>query len=191
VPLSAIKLLGPHLVADVVAAAAVAWLAGVTPDSMTRAVGAFTGLEHALEPVIEIAGVRFVNDSKATNVAAARRAIESFGPGLVTIMGGRFKGGDLGELVAPLEERRATVVAIGEARPLLHEALGGRVPVRDAADMHSAVRTAFGLSTSGGVVLLAPACASFDMFQDYAERGRVFKQEAQRLDTEWTDAREQ
>ena len=107
VPLASIRLLGPHLVADVLAAAAVAWLAGVKPDAMTRAVEGFTGLEHALEPVVECGGVRFVNDSKATNVEAARRAIESFGPGLVVIMGGRFKGGDFGELAAPLHERQA------------------------------------------------------------------------------------
>ena len=191
VPLASIRLIGPHLVADVVAATAVAWLAGVTPDAMTRAVEGFTGLEHALEPVVEVGGVRFVNDSKATNVESARRAIESFGPGVVAIMGGRFKGGDLSGLAAPLEHRRATVVAIGEARPLLHEALGARVPVRDAADMRAAVRTAFGLATPGDVVVLAPACASFDMFRDYAERGRVFKQEAMRLQEEWNGAREQ
>jgi UDP-N-acetylmuramoylalanine--D-glutamate ligase len=191
VPLASIRLLGPHLVADVLAAAAVAWLAGVTPDAMTRAVEGFSGLEHALEPVIEVAGVRFVNDSKATNVEAARRAIESFGSGVVAIMGGRFKGGNLEDLAAPLKERDAVVVAIGEAKPLLHEALGAFVTVREAEDMRSAVRTAFGLSSPGGVVVLAPACASFDMFRDYAERGRVFKQEAQQLAKEWNDASEQ
>ena len=191
VPLSSIRLLGPHLVADVLAASCVAWLAGVGAEAMTRAVEGFTGLEHALEPVVEIAGVRFVNDSKATNVEAARRAIESFGSGLVAIMGGRFKGGNLGELRQPLRERQATVVAIGEARPLLHEALESDVTITDAADMHSAVRTAFASALPGGVVVLAPACASFDMFRDYAERGRVFKQEALRLQEEWTSAREQ
>jgi UDP-N-acetylmuramoylalanine--D-glutamate ligase len=191
VPLASIKLLGPHLVADVLAAAAVAWLAGVKPDAITRAVEGFTGLEHALEPVVECGGVRCVNDSKATNVEAARRAIESFGAGLVAIMGGRFKGGDLGELAAPLQERQATVIAIGEARPLLHDALDASVTVRDAADMSSAVRTAFGVAAPGSVVVLAPACASFDMFVDYAERGRVFKQEAMRLAAEWSGAREQ
>jgi UDP-N-acetylmuramoylalanine--D-glutamate ligase len=191
VPLASIKLLGPHLVADVLAAASIAWLAGVTPDAMTRAVEGFTGLEHALEPVVEVGGIRFVNDSKATNVEAARRAIESFGPGLVAIMGGRFKGGDLRDLIEPLKEREASVVAIGEARPLLHEALGQSVTVRDAADMRAAVQTAFGIASPGSVIVLAPACASFDMFVDYAERGRVFKQEAQRLEAEWNSAREQ
>src|SRR5262249_10516524 len=102
VPLTSIRLLGAHLVADVVAAAAAASLAGVDAASMTRAVEGFTGLEHALEPAGEIGGVRFVNDSKATNIEAARRAIESFEPGLVVILGGRFKGGSFGDLRAAL-----------------------------------------------------------------------------------------
>jgi UDP-N-acetylmuramoylalanine--D-glutamate ligase len=191
VPLSSIRLLGPHLVADVVAASAVASLAGVTGADMTRAVAGFSGLEHALEPAGEISGVRFVNDSKATNIEAARRAIESFGPGLVVILGGRFKGGDFGDLAAPLAERQATVIAIGESRPLIREALEGRVPLHDAEDLHAAVRTAFASAAPGGVVVLAPACASFDMFTDYAERGRVFKQEVQRLEQEWSSGREQ
>jgi UDP-N-acetylmuramoylalanine--D-glutamate ligase len=157
---------------------------------MTSAVEGFTGLEHALEPVAEVGGVLFVNDSKATNVEAARRAIESF-DSLVVIMGGRFKGGALEVLRAPLSERAATVVAIGEARPLLREALAGVVPVREADDMATAVRTAFASAAPGAAVVLAPACASFDMFGDYAERGRVFKQEVLRLQEEWNGVREQ
>jgi UDP-N-acetylmuramoylalanine--D-glutamate ligase len=185
VPTASIRLLGRHLVADVLAAAAVASLAGVDAAAMTRAVETFTGLEHALEPVMEIGGVRFVNDSKATNVEAARRAIESVGEGAVVILGGRFKGGSLADLTDPLVGRRAVVIAIGEARPLIREALGGSVPVHEAADMSAAVRTAFASAAPGGVVVLAPACASFDMFRDYAERGRVFKQEVARLREEW------
>jgi UDP-N-acetylmuramoylalanine--D-glutamate ligase len=190
-PLSSIRLLGPHLVADVLAAAAVAWLAGVDAGAMTRAVEGFTGLEHALEPVGDIGGVRFVNDSKATNIEAARRAIESFDDGVVVILGGRFKGGDFRELAGPLQARHATVVAIGEARPLITGALGDAVPVHEAGDMSAAVRTAFASASPGHTVVLAPACASFDMFRDYAERGRVFKQEVLRLEEEWSVTREQ
>jgi len=189
VPLSAVKLLGRHLLADVLAAAAVASLAGVGPDAMTRAVAGFTGLEHALEPIGEIGGVRFVNDSKATNIESALRAIESFGDGLVVILGGRFKGGDFGDLRGALQARRASVVAIGESAPLVHRALDGAVPVRDAADMVAAVRTGFALAGPGHTVLLAPACASFDMFRDYAERGRVFKREVAKLKEEWSGTR--
>ncbi|HJR61563.1 MAG TPA: UDP-N-acetylmuramoyl-L-alanine--D-glutamate ligase [Vicinamibacterales bacterium] len=190
VPLSAIRLLGRHLVADVLAASAVASLAGVDAAAMTEAVEGFKGLEHALEPVSEIAGVLFVNDSKATNVEAARRAIESF-ESVVVIMGGRFKGGSLGDLRDPLIARGATVVAIGEARPLIRAAFGDALPVHDAADMSAAVRTAFACAAPGASVVLAPACASFDMFRDYAERGRVFKQEVLRLEEEWNGVREQ
>ena len=191
VPLSSIRLLGPHLVADVLAAAAVASLVGVDAGAMTRAVEGFTGLEHALEPVVDVAGVRFVNDSKATNIEAARRAIESFEDGLVVILGGRFKGGDFRDLLPPLAARHATVIAIGEARPLIHDALGNGVPVHEADDMRTAVRKAFTSAAPGRTVVLAPACSSFDMFRDYAERGRVFKQEALRLQEEWKSTREQ
>ena len=191
VPLAAIRLLGPHLVADVLAASAVAWLAGVDAAAMTRAVEGFIGLEHALEPVGDVGGVRFVNDSKATNIESARRAVESFDDGVVVILGGRFKGGDFRDLLDPLESRRATVVAIGESRPLIVDALGGRIAVHEAADMSAAVRTAFASASPGHTVVLAPACASFDMFRDYAERGRVFKQEVLRLQEEWNVTREQ
>ena len=190
VPLSAVKLLGRHLLADVVAAAAVASIAGVEPAAMTHAVETFTGLEHALEPVIAIGGVRFVNDSKATNIEAAARAIASFEPGLVVILGGRFKGGEFSDLREGLAARGASVVAIGEARPLIHAALEPAIVVHDAADMPAAVRTAFALASPGHTVLLAPACASFDMFKDYAERGRVFKQAVAKLEDDWSGTRE-
>ena len=191
VPLSSVKVLGRHLLADVVAAAAVASLAGVEASAVTRAVENFTGLEHALEPVAEIGGVRFINDSKATNVEAALRAIESFEPGLVVVLGGRFKGGDFADLRRALVERSASVVAIGEAAPLVRKALAPALAVHDAADMVAAVRTAFALASPGDTVVLAPACASFDMFKDYAERGRVFKREVARLQDEWVGTREQ
>jgi UDP-N-acetylmuramoylalanine--D-glutamate ligase len=175
-PLSAVRLIGPHLVTDVLAAAAVADIFGVSPEAMTKAVAAFPGLEHALEIVREIDGVRFVNDSKATNVEAAQRSVESFARDLVVILGGRYKGGDFGLLREPLRARQGTVVAIGEARPLIHQALADTVLVRDAETMDDAVRLAFASTVPGGTVLLAPACSSFDMFHDYAERGRRFKE---------------
>ncbi len=176
VPLDAVRLIGPHLVDDVMAAAAVGRIAGAKPAAMTEAVGAFPGLEHAMELVAEAGGVRFVNDSKATNVVSALRSIESFERGVVPIIGGRFKGGDLRLLREPLRRRARAVVAIGEARPLVREALEGAVEVREAASYEIAIEEAFELAKPSGVVLLAPACASFDMFRDYAERGRRFKE---------------
>ena len=181
VPLSAIHLLGPHLVGDVMAAATVGAIAGAAPAAMTAAVESFSGLEHAMELVADVHGVRFVNDSKATNVEAALRSIESFDGGLVPIIGGRFKGGDLGLLRDSLRARAKAVVAIGEARPLVREALSGAVEVHEADSFASAIARAHELAKPSGVVLLAPACASFDMFKDYAERGQRFKEEVKRL----------
>ena len=181
VPLDAIHLLGPHLVDDVMAAATVGSIAGAAPAAMTAAVESFEGLEHAMELVAEVDGVRFVNDSKATNVESALRSIESFAGGLVPIMGGHFKGGDLTSLRAPLQARARAVVAIGEARPRLRDAFAGAVALREAGTLDEAVRIAFEIARPAGVVLLAPACASFDMFRDYAERGRVFKDAVARL----------
>jgi UDP-N-acetylmuramoylalanine--D-glutamate ligase len=133
-----------------------------------------------MEPVATIDGVRFVNDSKATNVDAATRSIESF-QGVVAIVGGKFKGGDLRDLAAPLAARGRAVVAIGEARSLVREALASTVPVVEASSLDEAVRLAWDLARPDGVVLLAPACASFDMFVDYADRGARFKAEVRRL----------
>ena len=181
VPLDAIHLIGPHLVVDVMAAATVGTLAGAAPSAMTSAVDAFSGLEHAMELVTEVDGVRFVNDSKATNVEAALRSIESFASNLVPIIGGRFKGGDLRLLREPIAARARAVVAIGEARPLVEAALGDVVNVHQADSLAAAVVEAFELARPAGTVLLAPACSSFDMFRDYAERGRRFKTEVARL----------
>ena len=203
VPLSSIRLIGRHLIADVMAAATVAQIAGVPADAMVRAVESFTGLEHALEPVAVVNGVRFVNDSKATNVEAAQRAIESFGGGLVVIMGGRFKSGDFSLLREPLRSRSARVIAIGEAAPLIASAFEGAVSVERESTLEGAVRRGYELARAEGrdaargegaprlenVVLLAPACASFDMFRDYAERGQAFKKAVLSL-VEANDARE-
>ena len=111
----------------------------------------------------------------------ATRAIESFERDLVPIIGGRFKGGDLRLLRQPLAARAKAVIAIGEARPLVRDALSGAVDVFEADSLAEAVDRAYALAQPAGVVLLAPACASFDMFQDYAERGRRFKEEVKRL----------
>jgi UDP-N-acetylmuramoylalanine--D-glutamate ligase len=180
-PVASVRLPGRHLLTDVLAAAAVGCVAGVPPAAMRRAVEGFTGLEHTLERVGELDGVRFVNDSKATNIAAARRAIESFDDGVVAIMGGRYKGGDFAELRSVAGARADAIVTIGEASDQIRAALDPVVPVHHAASMADAVRRAFALAQPGGVVLLAPACSSFDMFADYAARGRAFKEEVLRL----------
>jgi len=183
---SAVRLVGPHLLADVLAAAAIARAVGAGCEAVAGASASFAGLEHAMELIDEIRGVRFVNDSKATNIDAARQAIETFGRGLVVIMGGRFKGGDLRLLRPALASRGASVVAIGESAPLMQDAFDGAADVTMAASMAEAVRTAVAAASPGGSVLLAPACASFDMFEDYAARGRAFKAEVAALRREMT-----
>lgn len=183
VPLSAVRLSGRHLLSNVVAATAISSLAGAAGTAMASALAGFTGLEHVMEPVATVAGVRFVNDSKATNVDAAARSIESFSS-VVAIVGGKFKGGDLGDLAGPLAGHGRAVVAIGEARPLVRAALAATVPVVEAESLAEAVREAWRLARPDGVVLLAPACASFDMFVDYADRGRRFKEEVRRFGLE-------
>lgn len=181
-PVASVKIPGRHILSDVLAATAVCCLAGVPPAAMQRAVETFQGLEHALERVAVIDGVQFINDSKATNIAAASRAIESFDHGVVLILGGKFKGGDFGDLAALLRARADAVIAIGESRPQIHAALDAVLPVEDATSMDDAVRKAAERARTGGVVLLAPACASFDMFRDYADRGRQFKAAVQGLE---------
>ena len=181
IPLTAVELTGRHMLNNVLAATAVASIAGVPPQAMVEALRGFQGLPHVMEPVAEIRGVRFVNDSKATNVEAAQRSIESFPRGVVAIVGGHFKGGDLRQLREPLSAGAVAVVAIGTAAPMVHDALQGVVPVLEAASMREAVGRGYEAAPPGGVVLLAPACASFDWFRDYAERGDVFKAEVIRL----------
>jgi UDP-N-acetylmuramoylalanine--D-glutamate ligase len=181
IPLSAIRVPGRHLLSDVLAATAVGCLAGVPGDAMTRAVEGFHGLPHALERVGAVHGVTFVNDSKATNIVSATRSIESFERDVVVILGGKHKGGRFEDLRETVRARCAAVVAIGEARPLVNAALSDVVPVREAESMADAVRQAWGLAPVGGTVLLAPACASFDMFRDYAARGAAFTEEVRRL----------
>lgn len=172
---SAVELTGRHMLNNVLAATAAASLAGCDPSAMQRALRGFRGLPHVMEPVATIGGVRFVNDSKATNVEAARRSIESFDAGVVAIVGGRFKGGDFGVLRDALTSRGRAVVAIGEAAPLVREALKGVVPIVDATSMAEAVERGYNAAAPEGVVVLAPACSSFDWFTDYAERGESFK----------------
>jgi UDP-N-acetylmuramoylalanine--D-glutamate ligase len=181
VPVSAVRVPGQHTLGNIVAATAAANLAGAGAGPIEQAVRGFTGLEHVMEPAGAIGKVRFVNDSKATNVGAARRSIESFDAGVVPIIGGRYKGGNFGELKEALAGRGRGVVAIGDAAPQVEDAMAGGPPVVRAGSMAEAVARAYDLAGHEGVVLLAPACASFDWFRDYAERGRAFKEEVARL----------
>jgi UDP-N-acetylmuramoylalanine--D-glutamate ligase len=176
-----VRLPGAHLEVDLLAAAAAARLLGAPTEAIGRAVRTFRGVEHVLEHVADVDGVAFFNDSKATNVEAARRSLESFETPLVVILGGRYKGGDFADLAPALARRGRAVMAIGEARDRVAKALAATVPVVSCDSLRAAVEGALRRAQPGDTVLLAPACSSFDMFRDYAERGRAFKEEVHRL----------
>jgi UDP-N-acetylmuramoylalanine--D-glutamate ligase len=181
-PLSEIFLRGDHNVENVLAATACAAWAGVEPERLRAGIRGFRGVAHRLEWVRELEGVLFYNDSKGTNVDATRKALASFRGPIVLIAGGRDKGQDFAPLAAAANGRVKAGVLIGEGRATLGPALRGVTVVHEADSMGSAVRTAFGLAVPGDVVLLSPACASFDMFRDYEHRGEIFKAEVLALE---------
>jgi len=180
-PVSEIKLPGLHNRENVLAAAAAARLLGVSPSRIRSTVRAFRGLEHRLEPVATIRGVSFVNDSKATTVDASLKALASFTRPVVLILGGKDKGSDFHPLRKAVRKGVKSVVLIGAAKEKIRVALEGTVPLLEAGTYAEVVRTAFAAAAPGDVVLLAPACTSWDMFRDFEERGRVFKREVRRL----------
>jgi UDP-N-acetylmuramoylalanine--D-glutamate ligase len=175
------QLLGRHNRLNAMAASATAALLGASGEALEEALEQFQGLPHALEPVAEVGGVRFFNDSKATNVTSVRAALESFDGGILLILGGRFKGGDLRDLRELVARKVKRVLAIGESREMVREALEGTAPVTICGDLEEAVREAHRAAVPGDVVLLSPAGSSFDMFRDYRERGETFRAIVRRL----------
>ena len=171
-----IPLLGAHNVENVLAACSAAYLAGATPDAIANGVKTFAGVEHRLEFVAEVNGVKFYNDSKATNVDAALKAIEAFPGPMVVIVGGKHKGSPYTPLREPLRERARLVIMIGEATENIAADLADAVPLADAETLDAAVQVATECAKPGEVVLLAPACSSFDQFENYEHRGKAFKE---------------
>ena len=176
-----IPLKGHHNLENVLAAVCAARLLAVPCGKIRAAVQAFEGVEHRLEFVTEVNGVQYYNDSKATNVDAARQAIQAFPGNLIVILGGKDKGGDFRLLREPLRERARHVLLIGAAREKLAAQLADGFPVERVETLVEAVARAAALAQPGDVVLLAPACASFDQFENFEHRGRVFKEEVRRL----------
>jgi len=158
------------------AAASLASLAaGGNARGIQSALNSFKGLPHRLEPVENIGGIRFVNDSKATNVFSVICALDSFSEPVILIMGGRDKGSDFRILTDWVRKHVKIIILIGEAAPLIRKALAGAASMRDAAGMEEAVISAYREARPGDVVLLSPACASFDMFTNYTHRGDEFR----------------
>lgn len=176
---------GPHNVENALAAVAAVLALGVLDTEQGRALVAqglagFHGLEHRIEPAGTVNGRRFFNDSKATNVDSMRQVLLSFPHPLTVLAGGRDKHGDFPGLAALAEERIDHLILFGEAAPVI-AAAWPRVPQERALDLEDAVRRAYRVTPEGGVIVLSPGCASFDMFKDYEDRGRRFKDEVRKL----------
>lgn len=177
-----ITLRGEHNLENVLAACSAAYLAGATPATISSGLKTFQGVEHRLEFVADVGGVSFYNDSKATNVDAARKALEAFPGPLVVILGGKDKGSPYTPLRDLLHERARLVLLIGAAAEKIAADLHGAVEIERAGTLERAVEIAARLSHPGDVVLLAPACSSFDQFQNYEHRGRIFKELVAKLE---------
>ncbi len=175
------KLPGKHNLENLLAIVLVARALGIDAGVVQESIDGFTGLPNRLEHVREIDGVTFYNDSKATNVDAAARAVSSFERPVILIAGGRHKGADYTPLVRASENIVKKAIFLGEARDLLSASFEGIIPFSVVENMEAAVSEAFSCAKGGDAVLLAPACSSFDMFSDYGHRGSVFKSSVERL----------
>jgi len=180
-PLAEIPLKGAHNVENVLAAVCAARLGGVSAESIRASVAGFKAVEHRLEFVATLRGVSFFNDSKATNVDATKKALEAFPGGVHLILGGKDKNSDYTELADLLRARVKTVYTIGSAAEKIERHLAGVVKIVSAGTLDAAVRQAAQSAVAGDIVLLAPACSSFDQFTSYEHRGRVFKELVQGL----------
>jgi UDP-N-acetylmuramoylalanine--D-glutamate ligase len=178
-----IHLVGAHNLENVLAAAAAARLAGASAAQIAAGVRSFPGVEHRIEFVAEIGGVRYYNDSKATNVDATLKALEAFPGRILVILGGKDKDSDYAVLRAPLREKAILALLIGAAADKIEQQISGSVAIERSETIERAVETAAHAAQPGDIVLLAPACASFDQFQNYEHRGRVFKELVHQLES--------
>lgn len=174
-------LMGRHNLANAMAASAAALTAGIEPAVIEGVLAEFRGLPHRIQLIHESNGIRYVDDSKGTNVGAVVEALASVRPPVILIAGGLDKGGDYTPLRAPLQEWAKRVILIGQAREKMRAALDGCAPITIRETLAQAMECAREVARSGDTVLLSPACASFDQFKDYAERGRIFEKLARAL----------
>jgi UDP-N-acetylmuramoylalanine--D-glutamate ligase len=180
-PVDEIRLKGGHNLENILAATAAGYLSGLDREVMIETFRSFAGLEHRLEWVRELNGVAFYNDSKATNMDSAAQALQAFTEPLILIMGGKDKGADFKVLRPSVSDKVRLLVLLGAAADKISDSLGNHVATVRAQDMEQAVELAFESAFPGDVVLLAPGCTSFDMFDDFEHRGRVFKENVNAL----------
>jgi UDP-N-acetylmuramoylalanine--D-glutamate ligase len=179
-PRSEVLLSGPHNLSNVLAALTIVMPLELPPDLLRAALREYGGLEHRLEPSGEVGGVRFVNDSKATNISSLEVALQSFADPVVLIAGGRDKGQDFAPMAPLVREKVRQRVLIGEGAEGMGRAWAG-VPAERAGSLREAVEKAYSAARPYGTVLLSPGCSSYDMFRDFEDRGRRFKEEVARL----------
>lgn len=190
-PVSEIPLKGAHNLENVLAAVCAGALMGCQAENIRSAVRTFKAVEHRLEFVANVRGVEYYNDSKATNVDATIKALESFPAGIHLILGGKDKGSDYTALNELLRQRVKTVYTIGAAAEKIESQIKGAARIVSAGNLESAIKQAASTAQPGDIVLLAPACASFDQFQNYEHRGRVFKELVHELGAIWATAEPQ
>jgi len=183
-----IPLAGAHNLENVLAAVAATRLADASSEAVAKGVRSFAGVEHRLEFVAEIGGLRYYNDSKATNVDATLKALDSFPGRILIILGGKDKGSDYTVLQQPLRERAILALLIGAAADKIEKQITGSVAIERSGTLERAVEVASHAAQPGDVVLLAPACASFDQFENYEHRGRVFKDLVRQLEKQASGA---
>ncbi len=174
IPKERIGIRGAHNVENARAAAAAASLLGAPQEAIGKALERFSGLPHRMQVVREVGGVVYIDDSKGTNVGAVLKSLSGVGRPTILIAGGREKGSDFTLLIPVIKERARRVILLGEAAGKIEGAIAGAVPVERAESMSEAVKRAAAAARPGDAVLLSPACASFDMFKDFAERGEAF-----------------
>ena len=176
-----VQIPGSAVRANLLAAATAAHQLGIAGEAIRGTVRGFKGVPHTFEKLGVVNGVAFFNDSKATTIESVDAALRSFASPVIVILGGRLKAGSFAALEEAVATHARAVYAIGESRALIHMALDGVGPVRDASNMDEAVARAFAEAKPGDTVLLSPGCSSFDMFKDYAERGEAFRRAFERL----------
>ncbi len=179
--LSKSSLKGVHNVENMMAALTAARVLGCPKEAVEAVLDRFEGLEHRVEFVRDLEGIHFYNDSKGTNVGSVVKSLESFSEPIILIAGGKDKNGDLGPLKGLVQRRVRRLILIGEARERMAREFGGLTDTTMAQTLEDAVVLAYGTAKRGDVVLFSPACSSFDMFKDYKERGKVFKEAVKRL----------
>ena len=175
IQLNQLALPGRHNLANALAAATAAKILGIPNSRITQVMSTFAGVEHRLEKVLDINGVTYYNDSKATNVDAVKVALDSFDSAIHLILGGKDKGGEFSQLLPHAQNKVKEIVAYGKAGKKISAALKDAVKLERVSSLRDAVEVCYLRAVSGDIILLSPGCASFDQFTNFEERGKVFK----------------